>query len=187
MRIEPPPSPPVANGTSPPATAAALPADEPPTVRPCRHGLCVTPFSFVTLTLSPPNSLAVVRPTAVAPPRPSSRSTKVLVCVATRSRNTRDPSVAGHPATGSSSFTPTGTPPNGIETSACSAAFSARSASRNEKAFSELCAIAARLASSSSRGERSPRRKASTSEQASSVHVSVSAVSECAGASVMRR
>ena len=64
--------------TRPPATAAALPADDPPTVRPCRHGLCVTPLSFVTLTLSPPNSLAVVSPTGTAPPAPRSRSTIVL-------------------------------------------------------------------------------------------------------------
>ncbi len=53
MRMDPPPSPPVASGTSPPATAAALPADDPPVVRPCRHGLCVTPLSFVTLTFRP--------------------------------------------------------------------------------------------------------------------------------------
>ena len=55
------------------------PADEPPTVRPWRHGLCVTPLSFVTLTFSPPNSLAVVSPTGTAPPAPSSRSTIVPV------------------------------------------------------------------------------------------------------------
>jgi hypothetical protein len=60
MRIEPPPSPPVASGTSPPATAAAEPPEEPPAVRPCFHGLWVTPLSLVVLTLRPPNSLAVV-------------------------------------------------------------------------------------------------------------------------------
>ena len=37
-----------------------LPPDEPPAVRPCCHGLWVTPLSLVTLTLSPPNSDAVV-------------------------------------------------------------------------------------------------------------------------------
>src|SRR5262245_23444906 len=63
MRIDPPPSPPVAIGTSPPATAPALPADEPPVVRVGFQGLPVTPWSFVTLTFSPPNSLAVVWPT----------------------------------------------------------------------------------------------------------------------------
>src|SRR3954468_6399232 len=79
MRIEPPPSPPVARLTSPPATAAADPLEEPPTVRPCRHGLWVTPFRRVTLTFRPPNSLAVVWPTGTAPPRPSSRDTLVVV------------------------------------------------------------------------------------------------------------
>ena len=53
MRIDPPPSPPVASDTSPPDTAAAEPPDDPPTVRPRCHGLCVTPFSFVTLTFKP--------------------------------------------------------------------------------------------------------------------------------------
>jgi hypothetical protein len=67
MRIDPPPSPPVAMGSSPPATAAAEPPDEPPAVRPGRQGLWVTPCSLVTLTLSPPNSLAVVWPTLTTP------------------------------------------------------------------------------------------------------------------------
>src|ERR1700742_3688211 len=100
MRIDPPPSPPVASVTSPPATAAALPADDPPGVRPCRHGLCVTPLSFVTPTLSPPNSLAVVSPTGTTPPAASRRRITGDVADATRSRNTSDASVAGQPTTG---------------------------------------------------------------------------------------
>ena len=60
IRIEPPPSPPVASVTSPPATAAADPPDEPPGVRPCCHGLWVTPLSTVRVQLTPPNSDAVV-------------------------------------------------------------------------------------------------------------------------------
>src|SRR3954465_11970330 len=67
IRIEPPPSPPVAIGTSPPATAAAEPPDEPPAVLVGFHGLPVTPCSFVTLTLRPPNSDAVVCATRLAP------------------------------------------------------------------------------------------------------------------------
>ena len=63
MRIEPPPSPPLAMGTRPPATAAADPPDHPPTVLAGCHGLPVMPCSLVMLTLSPPNSLAVVWPT----------------------------------------------------------------------------------------------------------------------------
>ena len=39
MRIEPPPSEPGATGTSPAATAAAAPPDEPPAVRVRSHGV----------------------------------------------------------------------------------------------------------------------------------------------------
>src|SRR3954468_11912735 len=95
MRIEPPPSPPVARLTSPPATAAADPLDEPPTVRPWRHGLWVTPLILVTLTFRPPNSLAVVLPIGTTPPRSNSVDTLCEVRVATRSLNTRDASVQG--------------------------------------------------------------------------------------------
>ena len=59
----------------------------------------MTPFSFVTLTLSPPNSLAVVSPIGIPPPGPVSRSTTVLVRVATRSLKTSEASVYGQPAT----------------------------------------------------------------------------------------
>jgi hypothetical protein len=172
MRIDPPPSPPVARLTSPPATAADDPADDPPTVRPCRHGLWVTPWSLVTLTLRPPNSEAVVDPTGTAPPRVRSRSTWWDVVVATRSLWTRDASVQGHPATGSSSLIAVGTPPKGSDTSACSTAACARSGSRWAKALRSDASMAASVASSSSRGERSPARKASTSEQASPCQVS---------------
>src|SRR6476661_1758043 len=51
MRIEPPPSPPVAIVTSPPATADAEPPDEPPADRPCSHGLWVTPYTLLIETL----------------------------------------------------------------------------------------------------------------------------------------
>ena len=168
--MEPPPSPPVARLTNPPATAAADPPDDPPTVRPRCHGLWVTPFSLVMLTLSPPNSLALVSPTGTAPPRSRSRSTTVEVRVATRSRNTSDASVSGHPATDSSSLMPAGTPPKGWDTSAARAASYARSGSRNEKQFRSVASMAARVASSSSTGDRSPARKASTREEASPDH-----------------
>src|SRR5215213_2360281 len=62
---------------------------------------------------------------------------------------------------------PIGTPPNGSDTSADAARSPARSGSREEKALRSLPSTAARTASSSSVGERSPARKASTSEQAS--------------------
>ena len=167
MRIEPPPSPPVARLTRPPATAAEDPADEPPTVRPWRQGLWVTPLILVTLTLRPPNSLAVVAPTGTTPPAASRRSTWCEVVVATRSRWTSEASVHGQPATGSSSLIPVGTPPKGRVTSASAAALRARSGSRWAKALRSEASMAASVASSSSTGERSPARNASTREQAS--------------------
>src|SRR5438477_10414995 len=67
MRIDPPPSPPVARGTRPPATAAADPAEDPPVVLVAFQGLPVTPCRRLTLTFRPPNSLAVVWPTSTPP------------------------------------------------------------------------------------------------------------------------
>ena len=49
MRIEPPWSPPMARSTSPAATSAALPLDEPPAVRVGSWGLCTGPVSDVWL------------------------------------------------------------------------------------------------------------------------------------------
>src|SRR5450432_3955739 len=43
IRIEPPPSPPLANGTMPVATATALPPDDPPEVSRVSHGFRVGP------------------------------------------------------------------------------------------------------------------------------------------------
>src|SRR5947209_9093330 len=94
IRIEPPPSPPVARGRSPPATAAEEPADDPPVVLVRSHGLRVTPWRRLTLTLSPPNSLAVVWPARTAP-LARSRLTTVASWSATLSANTVDASVSG--------------------------------------------------------------------------------------------
>src|ERR1051325_3288195 len=121
MRIEPPPSPPVASVAKPPATAAAEPPDEPPAVRDGFHGFPVTPCSLLMLTFKPPNSLDVVCPTNTAP-LARSRVTIVESYDPMRSRNTRDASLYGQPATGSSSFTRSGSPPQGCCTSARAAA-----------------------------------------------------------------
>src|SRR4249919_480404 len=128
------------------------------------------PFSFVIPMFRPPNSLAVVRPTGTAPPSSRRRSSISDDFGAIRSRNTSEASVDGHPASGSSSFTPTGTPPNGALTSASRAASNARSGSRNENALRSLASIAAKVASSSSTGDRSLARNVSTSEHASPSH-----------------
>ncbi len=60
MRMDPPPSDPVAMGSSPPATAAAVPPDEPPGVCSSPQGLRVVPCRRVCVQFTPPNSLAVV-------------------------------------------------------------------------------------------------------------------------------
>jgi hypothetical protein len=129
MRMDPPPSPPLAMGSRPPATAAADPPEDPPAVRPCCQGLWVVPLSLVVETLRPPNSDAVVWPTGLAPPRSKRRESMVLVYVALRSLNTSEASVWGQPSTTSSSLMPTGTPPNGSEVSADAARSRAASAS----------------------------------------------------------
>src|SRR5947209_1047447 len=49
IRIEPPPSDPVAAGTIPAATAAAEPPEEPPGVRSPRHGLRVMPLASLAV------------------------------------------------------------------------------------------------------------------------------------------
>ena len=172
MRIDPPPSPPVAIGTRPPATAAADPPEEPPGVRPGSHGLRVTPCSLVDVQLTPPNSEAVVWPARTAPAA-RSRETWVESEADTRSAKTSDASVKGHPATGSSSLTPMGTPPKGRDTSARAAWVLAASASTSEKAFRSEASMAANDASRASVGLRVLARKASTSEQASPSHGSV--------------
>ena len=170
----------------PPATAAAVPPDEPPGVRPCSHGLWVVPFSTVRVTFTPPNSDAVVWPTRTAPPRSRARPGFVLVTVAISSRKTTQAWVSGHPSTWSSSFTPIGTPPNGFDTSAERAAASACSRCRCENTFNSLASMAAYTAVSSSDGLRSPDRNASTRLHASPCH-GPSAVTPAMGGTVVRR
>ena len=167
--MDPPPSPPLAMGSRPPATAAADPPEDPPGVRSGFHGLPVIPWSLVAVQLIPPNSEAVVWPARTAP---AARSlvTWVESYSATRSLNTSEASVEGHPSTVSSSFTPMGTPPKGRETSADAAAARAASMSRWLKALSPDSSIAANDASRASVGLMAPARNASTSEQASPNH-----------------
>src|SRR4051795_10751491 len=67
MRIEPPPSVPVASGPMPAATAAAAPPLDPPAVREGSHGLRVTPVKGLSVTPFQPNSGVVVFPSRTAP------------------------------------------------------------------------------------------------------------------------
>src|SRR3954453_20769111 len=67
MRIEPPPSLAVENGTMPQATAAAEPPLDPPGVRVRSQGLRVVPHALVCVNAVMPNSGDAVLPTGTAP------------------------------------------------------------------------------------------------------------------------
>src|SRR5256885_2175482 len=67
IRIEPPPSLPLASGTILAATAAALPPDDPPDVRDGSNGLRVGPNRRGSVIGRIPNSGVFVLPTTIAP------------------------------------------------------------------------------------------------------------------------
>src|SRR5207247_6812312 len=67
MRVDPPPSLAVQNGTIPAATAAADPPLEPPGVRIGSHGLRVGPYASGSVVGTMPSSGAFVRPTHTNP------------------------------------------------------------------------------------------------------------------------
>jgi hypothetical protein len=67
IRIEPPPSDPVASGTRPAASAAADPPDEPPAERSNDQGLRVAPNTSLTVSAFQPNSGVLVLPTTTQP------------------------------------------------------------------------------------------------------------------------
>src|ERR1700731_2085629 len=75
MRTLPAPSEPIAAATSPAATAAALPPDEPPGVCSRDHGLGVCPKPGPLVNGHCPNSLVLVLPTITAPAARSRRTT----------------------------------------------------------------------------------------------------------------
>src|SRR4029077_19322918 len=67
MRIEPPPSDPVAIGTCPAATAAALPPLEPPGERVVSQGLAVRPKTLLVVSAVQASSGVFVLPTTTQP------------------------------------------------------------------------------------------------------------------------
>src|SRR5689334_16929084 len=67
MRIDPPPSDPVHRSTSPAATAAAEPPDEPPLVRCGAQGLRVGPNTRLSVSAWKPYAGVLVLPTTIAP------------------------------------------------------------------------------------------------------------------------
>ncbi len=67
LRVDPPPSLAVAQGTSPADTAAADPPLDPPGVVSRFHGLRVIPQARLAVKLNVPNSGGAVLPTGTAP------------------------------------------------------------------------------------------------------------------------
>ncbi len=74
MRMDPAPSEPRAAGTSPAATAAAEPPDEPPGVCSLLQGLRVTPKAGPSVKAHCPSSQELVLPTTTAPAARSLRT-----------------------------------------------------------------------------------------------------------------
>src|ERR1700709_1564888 len=67
MRIDPPPSVAWEIGSTPAATLAPVPEDDPPAVNARSHGLCVTYISGFSAEPQVPNSGVVVRPMMLRP------------------------------------------------------------------------------------------------------------------------
>src|SRR6266576_317766 len=112
MRIEPPESVPRAASTSPSASAAAEPPDDPPAIRPGATGFGTVPkcgFSDVTPYA---NSCRFVLPT-FAYPLDSARRTDSAVVDGTCSANTAEPYVVVSPAVSSRSLTASRMPAGG--------------------------------------------------------------------------
>src|SRR5688572_24942720 len=112
MRIDPPPSPPVATGTTPAATAADDPPLEPPGVRARFHGFRVVPNRWFFVNAVEPNSGRFVLPIGMAPAA-RARATCVESRSATLVRSGCEPYVVGKPPRSSSSLIPNGTPARG--------------------------------------------------------------------------
>src|ERR671934_2468544 len=103
MRMEPPWSPPMAMSTSPAATSAALPLDEPPVVRDGSYGLRTGPVSLVWLPPEKHRLSHTALPRIVAPAS-SSRSTTVASASGTYPSSVDVPFIIATPATQMLSF-----------------------------------------------------------------------------------
>src|SRR5262245_56598311 len=106
MRIEPPWSPPMAIGTSPAATTAALPDDDPPAEYPIRRGLCTGPAALVWLPPEKQKYSQCALPTMV-PPASRIRVTTVASTSGTYPSSVEAPFIMGTPARQMLSFSAT--------------------------------------------------------------------------------
>src|SRR5437867_10743729 len=98
MRVEPPPSLAVANGTTPAATAAADPPLDPPGVRSGFHGLRVVPHALLRVYWMLPNSGAAVFPTGTAPAARSRATWMESSATGPRPLKSSEPRDVGMPA-----------------------------------------------------------------------------------------
>ena len=128
MRIDPPPSLPVAMVHSPAANAAPAPPLEPPGVRAVSHGLRQGAPNSFSVVPDCPNSGVLVLPSTMAPAA-LTRSTTIESAAAAHPRNTADPSVVGKSAVASKSLIDTGIPCSGPKAQPRATASSAARAS----------------------------------------------------------
>ncbi|MCZ7525697.1 MAG: hypothetical protein M5U14_04485 [Acidimicrobiia bacterium] len=182
IRIDPPPSDPVARGTMAAATAAAEPPLEPPQERAGAHGLPVAPNSRFSVSARKPYAGVLVFPITTAPAA-RSRAT----CTESReaggsAARAGSPWVVTNPAASSRSFTPTGTPASGpgsspaaMRSASAWAWRRAPSTSRatNARTTTSTASMRARAASTISTGDRSPERTDATSSASDSAPRSI--------------
>src|SRR3954470_3132885 len=149
IRTLPAPSDPIAAVTSPAATAAALPPDEPPGVWLRDHGFRVCPNAGPLVNGHWPSSQVFVLPTITAPAVRSLRTTSASA--AARCTRPAAPNIVGTPATSTSSLTAIGIPSKGPccpaarlrSARAASASACFRSTTRNALSVGWLASMAA--------------------------------------------
>src|SRR5579884_4051638 len=112
IRTDPPWSPPTATSTSPLATSAALPLDDPPASRAGSHGLRTGPQAEVKLDPEQHKSSQTLLPAMIAPAS-SNRCTTVASRPGMNPSTARDPFIIGIPATAMLSLIATRRPDSG--------------------------------------------------------------------------
>ncbi len=171
MRIDPPPSLACAIGTTPAATRAAAPPEEPPGVRSRAHGFLHGPKRRGSVVAVSPNSGVALLPRLTSPAASRARTIGSLRRE-TYSPELADPQAVRTPRIWARSFTKVGTPARGPV--AFGAASRARSKVFVTMAFSGATASArAHAASTTSAAETSPRRmrsRVSTASHSASSH-----------------
>ncbi len=157
---------PMAQGTTPAATATAEPDEDPPGTRAGSSGLRGVPWCALMPSPEKANSLRLVLPTQTRPAA-DSRATAGASCTAAGApARTADAAVVGVPATSTMSFHATGTPSSGPAGAPARSRFAAeRASSRARSAVSRVKAApadAARASAASHSASASSSRAASS-------------------------